>query len=392
MILTCERCDTRFRLDESRLPAKGARVRCSRCKHAFFVRPPGASPAAAIEELAADATRTGRPGKPDVAWDLDESADLGSTIQQPRAPAAEAAAESEDESDWRFEDEVPQLGDSGASLDLPNGEAPALSAEPDPNGSSFAQLGDPESWDLLATSSGDIAGTKAIGGLQAPPRAAERPVAPREVEAAPRPVVAVEPERPVAATLPNVALASPRSVTAGWAATVALAALVLAGVIRATPARVAEPAALAFGPLALEKVHARLVDNVFAGPVWVVSGEIHNATSEPKRLDSAVGVVLLDRSGEPIRGAVAIAQPALPPVRVQEDDPLVLHDQASSAAAGLSDRAIAPDARVAFDAVFGSAPRDAVRFAIERQPLPKSPTPHVVPVPAPEAELAPPPT
>jgi predicted Zn finger-like uncharacterized protein len=40
MIITCASCLTKFNLDDSRIPAKGIKVRCSRCKHVFFVVPP----------------------------------------------------------------------------------------------------------------------------------------------------------------------------------------------------------------------------------------------------------------------------------------------------------------------------------------------------------------
>jgi predicted Zn finger-like uncharacterized protein len=43
MIVTCASCLTKFSLDESRIPAKGAKVRCSRCQHVFFIVP-GAEP------------------------------------------------------------------------------------------------------------------------------------------------------------------------------------------------------------------------------------------------------------------------------------------------------------------------------------------------------------
>lgn len=38
MIVQCKSCQTRFRLDESLVPDRGRKVRCSKCKHAFFVR------------------------------------------------------------------------------------------------------------------------------------------------------------------------------------------------------------------------------------------------------------------------------------------------------------------------------------------------------------------
>ncbi len=38
MIIQCEKCQTRFRLDDSRVSDKGAKVRCTKCKHVFTVR------------------------------------------------------------------------------------------------------------------------------------------------------------------------------------------------------------------------------------------------------------------------------------------------------------------------------------------------------------------
>jgi predicted Zn finger-like uncharacterized protein len=38
MIIQCEQCKTRFKLDDSRVKETGVRVRCSKCKHAFIVK------------------------------------------------------------------------------------------------------------------------------------------------------------------------------------------------------------------------------------------------------------------------------------------------------------------------------------------------------------------
>ncbi len=40
MIIECEKCGTKFRMDDSLLSARGSKVRCSICKHAFIVYPP----------------------------------------------------------------------------------------------------------------------------------------------------------------------------------------------------------------------------------------------------------------------------------------------------------------------------------------------------------------
>src|SRR6185503_8797689 len=93
---TCERCETEFQLDDARVPMSGARVRCSRCKHAFFVLPPAASRDQAIEQ-AASAALADDPA-PGVSEDLPDRS----------AEAHPARAEGEDsESDWQFNADPP---------------------------------------------------------------------------------------------------------------------------------------------------------------------------------------------------------------------------------------------------------------------------------------------
>ncbi len=105
MIIQCESCDTRFRLDESRIPAKGARVRCSRCKTAFFVAHPNASREDAVADIVADAAAPGAPAGPGTTQDLfdptgngaDDAAASEKTLQgRPALPA--------DDEQWTFED------------------------------------------------------------------------------------------------------------------------------------------------------------------------------------------------------------------------------------------------------------------------------------------------
>ena len=40
MIIQCEKCHTKFNIDESKLKEQGSKVRCSLCKHTFVVYPP----------------------------------------------------------------------------------------------------------------------------------------------------------------------------------------------------------------------------------------------------------------------------------------------------------------------------------------------------------------
>lgn len=100
LIVTCEECKTSFQLDESRIPESGAQVRCSRCKHAFFLPHPSASAADATHAVAAEAAQDAMPG----------------------VPAATADGEAEEE-EWQFSEEVRVEGDEG--LDSADGLDPA---------------------------------------------------------------------------------------------------------------------------------------------------------------------------------------------------------------------------------------------------------------------------
>jgi predicted Zn finger-like uncharacterized protein len=51
MIITCASCLTKFNLDDSRIPTKGAKVRCSRCKHIFYVVLPPETREEVIEDF-----------------------------------------------------------------------------------------------------------------------------------------------------------------------------------------------------------------------------------------------------------------------------------------------------------------------------------------------------
>lgn len=70
MIIQCEQCQTKFRLDDSRIKGSGVKVRCAKCKHVFTVtkdQPPAARPEGfgaildrtpAFEQTSAPATET----------------------------------------------------------------------------------------------------------------------------------------------------------------------------------------------------------------------------------------------------------------------------------------------------------------------------------------------
>ncbi len=60
MIIQCEKCQTKFRLDDSRVTDKGVKVRCTKCKHVFKVQKEGieaetCEPVGAMPDFAATA-------------------------------------------------------------------------------------------------------------------------------------------------------------------------------------------------------------------------------------------------------------------------------------------------------------------------------------------------
>jgi len=87
VIVACERCATQFQLDDERVPEDGVRVRCSRCKHAFFIERPARNEVEKIHRIARRALEDG----PSASRDL--------------GPAA--ASDALDEEDWKFADDAP---------------------------------------------------------------------------------------------------------------------------------------------------------------------------------------------------------------------------------------------------------------------------------------------
>lgn len=114
MIVTCEECSTSFQLDDARIPASGARVRCSRCKHAFFLPNPSASQSQAIEAVVSETIQGKAVRSPDAARDL-----------------TSAAGADPDEEDWQFSEEIRVADD-----------------EPEEGERSHAAIPRPDSFDL----------------------------------------------------------------------------------------------------------------------------------------------------------------------------------------------------------------------------------------------------
>lgn len=65
MILTCPQCQTKYRLDESKLSPEGSKVRCSRCQNVFLAYPSAPEADAVLpEETPAPSVAPAEPGAP----------------------------------------------------------------------------------------------------------------------------------------------------------------------------------------------------------------------------------------------------------------------------------------------------------------------------------------
>ncbi|MDD2309898.1 MAG: DUF3426 domain-containing protein [Desulfuromonadaceae bacterium] len=128
MIIQCEKCRTRFRLDDSRVSDKGVKVRCTKCKHVFRVQREGAeagtfepegalsgfsSPSAPGDVVAAQSEGV------HVAAETVSAAQVGSepfAVTPPRSEVADSSpfdASYFDASAIAFESEGPQNTDGG---------------------------------------------------------------------------------------------------------------------------------------------------------------------------------------------------------------------------------------------------------------------------------------
>ncbi len=109
MVISCPECSTRFRVDEGKIPAHGAKIRCARCKHIFVVTPPAPKPEASVEALFQP-----------PSTQLPEAEQLV-PVDEPVPAAAEPASVEEyvaKDDDFGFDDiDTPEIG-SGANDEL----------------------------------------------------------------------------------------------------------------------------------------------------------------------------------------------------------------------------------------------------------------------------------
>lgn len=422
MIITCEQCQAQFQLPDERIPAKGARVRCSKCKHAFFVAHPG------------DSGRAPAPSE-DVVRSAESTASAKPAAPKPQSavpPGSRSAPTSnfdrEDEvGDWGFnEDEKAKSGSFGKAKALPDA---ALFEEPNPdlnNASALTEddspMGAPDGLGFAGEDEGEMqssAPTEGVGGDFADLFPEEQPAAaspvPEQAEKAPTAsdglgnfddwdffgdgkTKSVAEAAPPSGTedffdslgtadqkpsLPNVApvvvaplkkAPSPlppwfdlASSIAGWSV-VAIMVLVIA-FESMTPAETfvaPKEGSLKIGALAADGVRGRMIENAVSGMVYVVSGQLRNDSKAPAAAGTALRVVLIDERGNAIANTgAAMAGFALADYQLREEKADELQKRLETDAAQLAWTNLASAETVQFNALFLSMPSDAVGFRIE---------------------------
>jgi predicted Zn finger-like uncharacterized protein len=113
MIVTCPNCQTRYNLPDAKVPAKGAKVKCSKCTHVFKTPPPSASPEEEVESLLEEeSTAAGTKAGDEFDETFDEVASGAKAA--PKKPRPEPDPEPDPEPE---DEPVDDVDDSAAGMD-----------------------------------------------------------------------------------------------------------------------------------------------------------------------------------------------------------------------------------------------------------------------------------
>lgn len=382
VIVDCESCHTRFRLDDARIPASGARVRCSRCKTAFVVHRPSASVNDVVEEVVAESTQPGATNVPEATADLFESSGRVIGETQP-ASAGSPEGQAGGDEQWEF-NEAPPVARSPEVAPLPARSAPRTRSVPRSPAPAAAEsrdedvlpsLGAPADWDLLGPSTERIAEDisfkptrAAVSATPVDQARTPEPLAAGSVDSALREAngAAEAPQREPAPSSWREALASVVDfvvVGSGWITASGLCLIGL-GLAVQPHAWSPDPGASQVMPALLGSAEHEVslfhVENGVAGNLIVVRGQLppSNGAGPPTRLRAS----WLDASGSPIAGAGAVAGPPLAKRKLREHSLARL--QADHEAHALEVTAGGP-----YEVVFSALPAAATRISLQREPV-----------------------
>jgi predicted Zn finger-like uncharacterized protein len=427
VIVTCEQCSTQFHLDDAKVPERGVRVRCSRCKHAFFVKPqPDAGDPVdrAVEQALDDApVRAARPGPLDEGpeesdWEFNHEPGSESRGGARAAPAgADLAREAVDDLLGEAGDEMPDLdsvtapgldddadslpgdapedgGDgpsSGIELggDLSEGleEGPAeeplgsgLELEESPFGEpgtepdappapvaepgpDEATLGSPENWDFFDEPA------EAPAPLPSTARIAIGRIG-RIGRAGATPL---RPPAEVDAEPGKAAVWLERLVHGvGWTAVSLLALVGFYGGLG--PGRTPQPASavpgvLRVAGLELDGVRGSWIDNAPGGPIYVVSGALRNPGASAVTPGARLTLQVLDARGKVLSADAAALGAALSVERLRTGRPQELRAELAEDAQRRAWAPLPPGASRDFHAVLAALPEGAARIQVVAQPV-----------------------
>jgi predicted Zn finger-like uncharacterized protein len=119
MIVTCPNCETSYNLPDEKVPASGAKVKCSKCAHVFKVEVPAASPEdefeALLEEDGSDAGEQFDETFEDVAAGAAEAAGMAEEAEPPASDPADEVVEEMPDTDDLFDDAEEPEAEEGAA-------------------------------------------------------------------------------------------------------------------------------------------------------------------------------------------------------------------------------------------------------------------------------------
>jgi predicted Zn finger-like uncharacterized protein len=364
VIVTCERCDTRFHLDDGKVSATGARVRCSRCKHAFLVLPPETVVDDAVHALALDAAQRGAATPPGVTHDLQRR---GSSPQETSFEIG-APATDDEEAEWRFAEDEP--AEAARGQDPPGHRVPREDAreswdglieeEKPPEERDLDGLGSPESWSFVSEEAPPVRPERAGAAAGGPPEGAQvlGRVALRRrgsLEPVVKPKAKPVPKPRETAPAPQPSRSFERI---GWAVTTVLLVAIVHGIAwgGGAPATAARTMPLDSGLVAEELTLVR-VDSALAGPVLVVEGVVRNPGASPVAGSAILKVRVV--------GAQRVAEADATPPRSREALRSADPRSAAAVAPALELGRIAPGAALPFQAVIEGPPRGKISLDLE---------------------------
>jgi predicted Zn finger-like uncharacterized protein len=374
VIVDCESCRTRFRLDDSRIPPTGARVRCSRCKTAFVVYRPDTTVNEVVEQVVGEVTQPRAPRAPAPTSDLFES--TGSVIGEAAAASTPPAEATGGDEQWEF-DEAPPRSRKPEVAPPPARPASQSAAPPEPRDDEvLPSLGAPSDWDLLGSSSDRVA--EEISFQPAPAEArratgeeASTPMpggfAPDPIEAAVQRASAAEGAGERESSGLRAALASAVDFFVVGSSWIAAAALCLLGVALAVQPRAwpqsdgaASVMTAQIGGVSHE-VTLRRLESAVAGNLIVVSGQLppNAGALGSTRLRAA----WLDASGAPLEAPGAVAGPPMAKRKLREHSLARIAGDYDARAGELT-------AGGPYEAVFAALPEGAASLSLVREPIP----------------------